>query len=117
MPEADFHLAKGDRSSSITDTLKDSAGAAVDIQGATVNFVMRKTTAAPGTTKVSAAATNSQVGTGSDGSKGKVAYDWAAVDVDTAGLFLARWRVTFANGKRQSFPNDRWILVRVSNDG
>ena len=113
MAEADFTIRTGDTASTITDTLKDADGNAVDIQGATLTFTMTPITG--GAAKVNTAAgTNLQVGTGTDGSKGKVSYAWQAADVNTDGFYLASWKVTFVDDSVQSFPNDGFILVHVS---
>ena len=113
MAEADFTIRTGDTASTIADTLKDADGNAVDIQGATLTFTMAPITG--GAAKVNAAAaTNLQVGTGTDGSKGNVSYTWQTADVDTDGFYLASWKVTFVDDSVQSFPNDGFILVHVS---
>ncbi len=113
MPEADFFLRVGDTTSIIRTTLEDSTGAAVNIQGATVRFRVAPINGS-GTPVIDAAASNDQNTDGSDGSKGKVSYAWGAGTTNTAGLFLADWRVTYSGGGIQTFPNDGYILVRVS---
>lgn len=113
MAEADFTIRTGDTASTLTDTLEDSTGAAVDIESATVTFTM--TPIAGGTAKVNAAAaTNLQNGNGTDGSKGNVSYAWQSADVNAEGFYLASWKVMFSGGAVQSFPNDGFILIHVS---
>lgn len=112
MPDADFMLRQNDTASTITAVLTDDDGNPVSIQGASVRFHMKPIEG--GTTKVATAATNAQVGDGSDGSKGHVAYTWQAANTDTAGLFVAEWQVTFGGGAIQTFPNDRNLLVRIT---
>lgn len=114
MPEPDFHWNQNDTSSSIDDTLLDDDGVAVDIQNATVKFQMRAISSL--VAKINAAATNLQVGNGSDGSKGDVRYSPGAADTNTAGLFIAKWQVTFSGGAVQTFPNDRFLYVAISQD-
>lgn len=109
----DFTVRKDDTASPITATLTDEDGNAIDIQGASVRFKMFTER---GVTKVDALATNSQVGNGSDGSKGKVTYGWAAGDTDTAGTYLAEWKVTFSNSKVQSFPNEDFLTIAVTSE-
>lgn len=107
----DFWIKRGDRKDSVEATLKDATGATVDLTGATVTFNMR----APGAAspKVSASAVNLDTGTAT---RGKVRYDWAAADTDTAGLYYAEFEVTFADGKRASFPSHTHLVVEVVED-
>jgi hypothetical protein len=84
---------------------------AVDIQGATVKFHM---TDAANELKVNAAANNDQVGDGSDGSKGKVSYDWDPADVDTEGVYKAEWEVTYTDGTIQTFPTPGFNEIRFN---
>lgn len=115
MPDADFFIAQGDTASSLSDTLKDASGNAVDLQSATVTVTI--TPIGGGTAIVNAAAaSNDQVGDGSDGSKGDVSYAWQSGDTDTAGYYLARWTVTFQDGSIQSYPNDGFLLIAISED-
>lgn len=86
---------KGNRSPSITDTIKVD-GAAFDLTGSTVKFKMRQEMSA--TLKVDAAATIVTPAAGA------VRYDWAALDVDTAGTFIFWWEVTLPSGKTQDTP-------------
>ena len=112
MPEPDFFIKEGDTASIITSTLRDDDLAAVDIQGATVRFHLAPISGS-GTPVLNAAAVNDQVGSGTDGSKGKVSYAWVAGNTGFAGLYLGEWEVTYAGGKVQSFPNSSYILVRI----
>lgn len=115
MPEPDFHLKLGDTASSIFSTLLDSAGDAVDIQGASIRWKMMPL--AGGTVTINDAATNSQVGTGgtSNTTTGDVLYGWGT-HPGTVGLYLGEWEVTYASGSVQSFPNDGFVLVNVMGD-
>lgn len=78
----------------MTDTIKID-GVAFDLTGSTVKLKMRLAT---GTNlKVDTAATI----VNPPGVDGKIRYDWAAIDVDTAGEYAAWWEVTLASGKTQ----------------
>jgi hypothetical protein len=76
----------GNRNPSITETITTAGGTPVDLTGATVAFKMRAVGSA--TLKVNAAATIVSP------TLGQVRYDWAAIDVDTAGQYLVWWTVT-----------------------
>lgn len=110
----DWTVRKGDTATPIAQTLEDADGAAINLQGATVQF--RMWNERTGAQKVSASATNLQVGDGSDGSKGKVSYAWVSGDVDTAAVYLAEWKVTFPSGKVQSFPNGEFLVIAVTDE-
>ena len=110
MSDFDFVIKKGDRLSVLTATLKDSAGNAVDLTGATVKLLMKEIGGAA--LKVNAAGT---VDPDQVNNKGKVSYAWAAVDTDTPGTYEAEWEVTLS-GKQQSFPNDSYLVIRILDD-
>lgn len=102
---ADVYVTADDTTPSVTATLTDATGAAIDLTGATVTFRM----AAPGsdTLKVNAAATVTNP------TLGQVAYAWTAADTDTPGYYLARWRIVFSSGRIASVPNAGYLVVLV----
>lgn len=84
----------GNRNPSITETILNDDGTAHDLTGQTVKFRMRAVGSA--TLKVDTAATVVSAAAGT------VRYDWAALDVDTAGQYLVWWEVTTtAGGNKQ----------------
>lgn len=95
----DFTLAQGDRLPSITATLIDASGVAVNLTGLSVTFKMRLSDESRPAITGGATIT--------DAINGKVRYDWASGDTDTPGLYLVTWAVTFAGPKIESFPNSR----------
>ena len=42
---------------------------------------------------------------------GTVKYAWAATDTDTVGEYEAYWRVTYASGEQESFPNNGFFIM------
>ena len=104
----------GDTAPSVKVTLLDASSQAVDLAGATVKFIMSATPTS--TPVVDAAAVLEQVGDGSDGSKGKVRYDWLVTDTATAGSYVAEFEVVYASGKRQTFPTTGYVDVTINGD-
>jgi hypothetical protein len=116
MAGSDFFIAQGDTASPLTDTLLDSNGNPVDLQGATVElqlFPLEGSTSSV----VSGDDANAQTGDGSDGSLGDVSYQWQIGETDDAGVFLGYWVVTFGGGDIQTFPNDGPFSVQITPDG
>lgn len=103
----DFVIKRGNRLPSLVSVLEDADGP-VDLSGKTVKFFMRLVGSK--TKKVNADATPDadQVG-----NKGKVTYAWAAADIDTAGIYEGEFEVTFSVGLKQTFPNDRFIVINI----
>lgn len=94
------YFTKGDRRTSIADTLYDANGGVVNLTGCTVAF--RMVLDSDDTVKV-----NSAAATVDSAAAGTVSYAWAAADVDTAGTYAYWWIVTVtASGKVEHFPGD-----------
>lgn len=113
MPEPDYLIRQGDTGETITDTLEDENSDPVDIEGATIRFHLAPISG-NGTSVLDVSATNAQSGDGTDGSMGKVSYTWSAGNTGVSGLYLGEWQVTFTGGAVQTFPNDGYVLVRVT---
>lgn len=92
---------KGNRSPSLTDTISID-GVPFDLTSSTVKLKMRAEGSS--TLKVDTAATIVTPAAGT------VRYDWAALDVDTAGDFLFWWEVTTA-GKTQDTPEFEIVFL------
>lgn len=71
-------------------------GVPVNLTGSTVKLQMRLVTSSTLKVDTSAVVT--------DAPNGAVRYDWAALDVDTAGVYVGWWRVTNGSGLVQDTP-------------
>ena len=78
-----FNLVKGETGRILEITVTDSDGDAVDISGKTITFYMWKGS----TTVIDGGSTSFTT----DGSNGKVYYDFAETDVDTEGIYEAQF--------------------------
>jgi len=48
--------------------------------------------------------------------EGRVKYEWQDGDTDTADVFKGEFRVEYLDGTVQTFPNNDWIKVVVTED-
>ncbi len=46
--------------------------------------------------------------------RGRVAYEWVAGDTAVPGDYDAEFEVTFLSGKKQTFPNEGAVPVRIT---
>ena len=89
-----FKISQGDLPT-ITDTLTDETGLAVDLSSATlVQFIFQA---------LGSAATI-KTATVTDASNGKVSYQFVAGETAVLGLYSAQWKVTDNAGGLRSFP-------------
>lgn len=100
-----FHIKQNDTSPALRAELKDADDNAVDVREASVEFHMRPV---GGTTAVVSAP-----GSVIDGVNGIVEYSWVNGDTSTVGNYEAEFQVTFANSKIETFPNSRYIKVKI----
>lgn len=107
---ADFTIKQHDRLPSIEAQLTEIDGSPLSagLAGATVAFIMKPQQG--GTVKVNAPAVIE------DQAACLVRYDWATGDTDTVGDYNAEWQVTFADGRKRTFPTDTYNTVRVVAD-
>jgi hypothetical protein len=102
-----FTIKKGDTSPSIQSILKDSAGVAVNITGATVKLHMK----AVGSSSLKVDQTMTIV----DASGGIVKYDWSSSDTDTVGTYYVEFEVTKADSSVETFPNNGNAVVVITS--
>ena len=109
MPEETYYIKQNDTASFLTRDLKDAFGAPVNVTAAAVVFSMRVKPA--GTVKV-----DEQECTIVTAGIGRVRYEWTATNTNTADEYEGEFQVTYANGKIQTFPNDGYIPIVVTDD-
>jgi hypothetical protein len=115
---AEFFIKAGDDLPRIETTLTDGNNVPVDIAQADVYLSLRTIgdpdTATDGVLVLDAvAASNDQVGDGTDGTMGQAHYDWELGDTDIAEGYLAEWKVVFALGGIMTFPNNNFDLLAI----
>ena len=105
---SDFYIKQNDTSPAIKVTCRDSDNNPIVVTGATVRFHMRLKS--DGTVKVDDA------GSVISGTDGTIQYAWSAGDTDTAGLYEAEFELTYTDTTIETFPNDGYISVTVTDD-
>lgn len=103
---ADFFLKQGDTTPPLVSTLKDADGAAVDLTGADVRFIMTPR----GETEPT---TDGVADIDADPESGVVSYQWMEGDTETAGLYDAEFEVTFVDYSVQTFPNSGYVRIQI----
>jgi hypothetical protein len=104
-----FYMKQNDTAPSIRANIKNGDGTAIDLTSASVRFHMR--TIGGTSSKVDAAGVII-----SPPENGIVQYDWIAADTDTVDSYQAEFEVTYSNGTIETFPNDGYIRVEVTDD-
>lgn len=103
-----FYIKQNDTSPAIRATLRDGDGDVINLTSATVRFHMRPIGST--TVKVDAA------GTVVTPAGGIVQYSWSEEDTDTVGAYQAEFEVTYLGGSVETFPNDGYIRVEITDD-
>lgn len=110
-----FEIKQNDRRPVFVVSLKDDFGevteAPVNLTTAgTCYFNMRKT-ASPQTVIVSRGTCSV-----TDAAGGEVTYSWGTADTTTAGTFSAEVEVLWNDGKPETFPNDSYWEIIITDD-
>lgn len=103
-----FYIKQNDTFPVIRATLRSGNGDPIDLDSATVRFHMRQI--GSNTVKIDAAG---GVVLASDG---VVQYIWSEDDTDTVGAYQAEFEVTYPGGSVETFPNDGYIRVEITDD-
>ncbi len=103
----EFHLKRGNTSPSLRAILRDGAGVAVPLAGASIVFSMAS--------QKGVVAISRRAATRDDAvDVGAVRLNWQAGDTTLAGVYNAEFEVTYAGGGIETFPNEGYLVVRVS---
>lgn len=110
-----FFIKQGDRRPLFVVILKDDFGepteGIVNLSSATsAVFNMRASTGGQAV-KVSRG-----TATISNPTAGEVTYPWASADTDTSGNYVAEVEVTWSDGKVETFPNNGYFEITVTDD-
>jgi len=103
-----FFIKRNDTSPAMLATLVDADGNAVDITGASVRFHMRPIGQSQNTVDSAAVIVTPL--------EGIVRYNWLASDTDSSGTYQAEFEVTYADASIETFPNDKYIPVQITDD-
>lgn len=101
-----FIIKQGDTSPSLTARLVTADNQPANLAGASVIFHFRKTRGGASAISASAAIV--------DAATGSVRYDWQAGDTANFGEFEGEFEVTYADGNIETFPNEGYIDISVS---
>ena len=103
-----FYIKQNDTVPSLRAALENGSGTAVDLTGATCQFHMRGIGATSVTVDATAQIVNEATGI--------VQYNWVADDTDTVGSYQAEFEVTYSDGTIETFPNNGYIRVEITDD-
>lgn len=100
-------IVQGDTSPALRAKLVGVNGAVQSLVGAQVRLTIRPQSG------TGAPIVNDKLITIEDAAQGIVRYDWEAGDTANVCQCVARFRVTFGDGRQQSFPNGWTFGVRI----
>lgn len=103
----DVTLKRGDTRHALKAILKDSSGSPVDLTDCSVSFRM-----AP---FGRSAVVNREVDI-HDTAGGEVWVVWSPGETDISGVYRAEFRVTYGDGRRETFPNNGYINIQILSD-
>lgn len=101
-------IKRNDRAPSIAATLSDADGV-IDLTSCTVKFFARLEQ----TDEIKINGTAAVI---VSAAAGTVRYDFAALDVDTAGDYEIEWEITLPSGKKTTVPNNGYDRLVIGGD-
>lgn len=111
--DPDFRIKRGDTLPALTTTLKDAAGAPIDLTNVTtVTLLAQKNT---GGTALSRACVKESPQT-----SGKVTYTFVTADWNAGGFTVGRynieWELVYSTGAKLTIPTDGYLVLQVGQD-
>ena len=104
-----FAIKQNDTAPKLTVTLSDSRGRPRILTGATIVFHMRLQS--DKTVKITSGSA-----TIDDASLGICHYPFTAANTDTAGIYEGEFQVTYADSTVETFPNNDYIIITITDD-
>jgi hypothetical protein len=104
-----FYIKQNDTRPELDVFLRDDKDRSINITGAVVKFSLRN--ASDNSVKISLGSVTTVSSTA-----GRVKYSFSASDTDTSGNFDGEFQVTFVGGQIETFPNDGYIKVIITDD-
>ena len=104
-----FYIKQNDTRPELDVFLRDDKDRSINVTGATVKFSMRN--ASDNSVKINLGSVTTVSST-----SGRIKYSFSAADTDTAGNFDGEFQVTFVGGQIETFPNDGYIKVIITDD-
>ena len=104
-----FYIKQNDTRPELDVFLRDDKDRTINVTGATVKFNMRN--ASDNTVKVNLGSVTTVSSTA-----GRVKYSFSSAETDTSGNFDGEFQVTFVGGQVETFPNDGYIKVIITDD-
>ena len=103
----DVTLKRGDTRHAIRAVLKDATGSPVDLTDCSVSFHM-----APLLRPV----TISRAAHIENADAGEVWVVWVPGETDVSGIYQAEFKVTWPDGRKETFPNSGYISINIIRD-
>jgi len=104
-----FYIKQNDTRPELDVFLRDDKDRTINVTGATVKFNMRN--ASDNSVKINLGSVTTVSSTA-----GRVKYSFSSADTDTSGNFDGEFQVTFVGGQVETFPNDGYIKVIITDD-
>ena len=101
---------RGDTRQAIKGTLIKPNGTPDDLTDATIMFVMK------GQRRGSSVIINKEADIVGNPEEGVVLYAFDDEDLEEAGNFLAEFKATYPDGRRETYPKSGYINIRIEED-